>query len=112
MPNCITGKARKLKGDGGISYVIAKDVDGLYLRITDNDEEGTFTDKPIHLCTLFDRIVEASTSDAGCFKPKDLWSAIPDENNNDPGFVVAILMDIRFVEPAGHDKYRFRRGVG
>ena len=112
MPNCITGRARKLEGDGFISYVIAKDDDGLYLQITDNDEAGTFTDKHIYLWKLFDRIVEASTSDGGCFESKDLWSAIPDENNNDPGFVVAILIDIRFVESAGRGKYRFRREVG
>ena len=113
MPNCITGRARKLEGDGFISYVIAKDDDGLYLKITNNDEAGTFTDEPIHLWKLFDRIVEASTRDAGCFKSKDLWSTPSQtKNTNDPGFVVAILMDIRFVESAGHGKYRFRREVG
>ena len=110
MPNCITGKACKLRGSGYISYVIKKDRDGLYLKITGNkkdnieDAGGTFSQKNIYLCKLFDCIV----AKGDCFKPQDLRKVIPGRNNNDLGFVVAVLMDIRFVESAGRGRYRPR----
>ena len=115
MLNRITGKASKLEGEGYIHYdvIIAKDGDGLYLGITDNDEGGTSTNEPIDFLRLLNCIVEVSNSSEGCFRPKDLRHAIPGNNRNDPGFVVAILKDIRFVEEgARKGQYRLRREGG
>ena len=103
----ITGKAKNLKGHGHIDYVISNDC-GLYLQITSNSKGGKFTKKPIYLCKLLRRIVEVS-SDKGYFKRKDLRKVIGGNNNNNSGFVVAILMDIRFVESAGK-KGQYRLG--
>lgn len=118
MSDCITGRAPKLKKSlGHIDYVISMDDDGLYLQITrnlksDGEEEkgksGTFTRKRIHLLGLFERIVTISKVE-GSFAPRHLGHVIPGSNNNDQGFVVAILMDIRFVEPVDDRRFRLRR---
>lgn len=115
MPNCITGRATELSGSGYIEYVISKNDDrGLYLKITGNKDDcgndagGTFTCDPIYLCDLFDHIVQVSC-DQGFFRREDLSSAITGENSNDPGFVAAILKDIRFVEESAHDQYCLRQ---
>lgn len=117
MPNCITGKACKLKGKGHIEYVIEKD-EGLYLKITGNkkhngnDANGKYTKEPIYLHELLHRIVAKVSSDGDTFKSKHLRKAIPGKrgkNNNNQGFVVAVLIDIGLVECTGeHGKYRLR----
>ena len=94
MPHCITGEARQLQGSGKVSYRIAKDKRGLYLEITDSPEGGTWSQKPIYLGDLFDCIAEVE----GHFESKNLSAVIGSSNNNAPGFVVAILKHIRFVQ--------------
>lgn len=106
MPNCITGEAPQLKGDKTIKYLIATDEHGLYLRITDYPGEGTWSRDRVYLGKLCHYIA----SIGGNFKRCHLRDAIPNSNNNDLGFVVAILKDIRLVESTGGSgEYRFCR---
>lgn len=108
MPNCITGEARQLKGDGTISYRIATDEHGLYLEITDYTGEGTWSGGRVYL----GKLCHCIASIGGHFKRCHLRDAIPNSNNNDSGFVVAILKDIRLVESTGDSgEYRFNSGA-
>ena len=105
MPNCITGEAPQLKGDGTIKYRIARDERGLYLQITCHSGEGTWSKERVYLGELCHYIA----SIRGNFKRCHLREAIPNSNNNDLGFVVAILKHIRLVESAGGSgEYRFK----
>lgn len=118
MPNCITGKARKLNGKGHIEYVIAKNEKGLHLKITGNKEDegndarGVYAKCPIYFHELLDCIMAKVSSDGDCFTPEDLRQAMPGEegkNNDNQGFVVAVLKDIGLVErTSDRGKYRLR----
>lgn len=101
----LSGRARKLRGSGYIDYEISKDGNRLCLKITGPDDEGTSTKDPIYLCDLLGRIDELG----GCFKSEDLRKVIGTSNNNDPGFVIAILKDIGFVGDDATKKDRYCR---
>ena len=81
----ITGQVPKLRGQGSVSYEINMGGDGLELRITDNTESGTFT-KDVKLKTVL-----CCAAPAGTFRTEDLKKAIGSDNNNDAGFLVAVL---------------------
>ena len=107
MPNYITGEAPQLQGHGKVRYRIAKNEHGLYLEITGSTEGGTSSEKAIYLGDLFDCIAEVE----GHFESKNLDAVIGSSNNNDAGFVVAILKHIRFVQCTDvRDKYSFAQG--
>lgn len=108
---CITREARKLNDDGTISYHISVDGDGIYLQITPNgsSEGGTSARQPVYLSELFVQIVSVFLK-KGYFEREDLRGipGITGGNNNDPGFVVAILRDIGFVVECGNGQGRYR----
>ena len=104
----ISGEALKISGSGYIHYKISKGDQGLFLKITDNDDGGTFTSDPVYLWKLIDCIAAVESQ---CFRTDDLRDVIPGNNVNDPAFVLAVLKDIGLVEEVG-DNHRLRRRSG
>lgn len=108
MPNCISGEARQLDGNEKVSYCMAKDEhDLLYLKLTNYSGEGTssIVGERIYVGELLDCIGSVE----GDFRLGDLRDVIPKENNNDLGFVVAVLVHVGFVRPTTAGRYRLGR---
>ena len=126
------GKAPPLEGQGDILYAIGGNAQGLFLRLTGRESEesnrpGTLgRGNPICLHELLSHIADAlhnrRSESGGCyFKREDLktpdilGSVEGDASTNVPGFVIAVLIDIGFVEAVNPNlavsdgKYRFRQ---
>ena len=87
-------RALKLNGEGYIHYELRVEDHSVEIKMTGNDESGSFSDEPISLKDIA-RILDIKQD----FVTKDFDSLFNDAgNNNNKGFLVAILIDLRLLE--------------